>query len=148
MTPPTPSKATSGGYPSGHTPPELVMMIDDDDDDEVHEDGNATPSSRPVKKLAADWQNIVDKSAEPDLVAADRPKPQKNKEFRDMREFWSKNSKGFVGAPLGEHKNSLSKTEAQAQLQRLLANGGMASHLDEVRKLRKQIAQESALSED
>jgi len=57
---------------------------------------------------------------------------------KDLREFWgAKSSVGFAGQQLAPNTR-LSKGEAQATLQRLIAAGG---DFDEVRRLRKLIAE-------
>jgi len=59
--------------------------------------------------------------------------------LKDLQDFWGKKSKGFAGPSLGGSAR-LSKGEAQATLQRLIAAGG-AVDFDEVRRLRKLIAE-------
>lgn len=61
------------------------------------------------------------------------------KKLKDLQDFWGKKSVGFAGPSLGGNKR-LSKGEAQATLQRLIAAGG-AVDFDEVRRLRKLIAE-------
>jgi len=61
------------------------------------------------------------------------------KKLKDLQEFWGKKSVGFAGPSLGGNKR-ISKGEAQATLQRLIAAGG-AVDFDEVRRLRKLIAE-------
>lgn len=58
--------------------------------------------------------------------------------LKELREFWGKNSVGFAGPQLGNTR--LSKVEAEATLQRLIAAGG-AVDFNEVRRLRKLIAE-------
>eukprot|EP00930_Biecheleria_cincta_P013178 TRINITY_DN11891_c0_g1_i4.p1 TRINITY_DN11891_c0_g1~~TRINITY_DN11891_c0_g1_i4.p1 ORF type:complete len:484 (+),score=127.97 TRINITY_DN11891_c0_g1_i4:128-1579(+) len=77
----------------------------------------------------------------PPLLAPAPPLRRPDKESQDvgklkeLREFWgSKKSRGFAGPELGSSR--LSKNEAQATLQRLIAAGG---DFDEVRRLRKLI---------
>lgn len=71
--------------------------------------------------------------------AASPPKPapvaRKSDAFRNLNEFWSKKSKGFAGDSM-DKSSRLSRTEAQAALQRLM-NAGQAVDFDEVRRLRK-----------
>jgi len=61
------------------------------------------------------------------------------KKLTDLQDFWGKKSMGFAGPSLGGNKR-ISKGEAQATLQRLIAAGG-AVDFDEVRRLRKLIAE-------
>lgn len=61
------------------------------------------------------------------------------KKLKDLQDFWGKKSVGFAGPSLGGNKR-ISKGEAQATLQRLIAAGG-AVDFDEVRRLRKLIAE-------
>lgn len=65
-------------------------------------------------------------------------KPVPNK-LKDLRDLWGKNSVGFAGPNLGGNSR-LSKGEAQATLQRLIASSG-AIDFNEVRRLRKLIAE-------
>lgn len=76
-------------------------------------------------------------------AALDRPIFKENREvpkkLKDLQDFWGKKSVGFAGPALGSNRR-LSKGEAQATLQRLIAAGG-AVDFDEVRRLRKMIAE-------
>jgi len=74
------------------------------------------------------------------LLAAAPPRQQAPKEgkLKDIREFWGQNKSvvGFAGPQLGGSR--ISRNEAQAALQRLVAAGG---DFDEVRRLRRLIAE-------
>eukprot|EP00933_Yihiella_yeosuensis_P071898 TRINITY_DN80143_c0_g1_i1.p1 TRINITY_DN80143_c0_g1~~TRINITY_DN80143_c0_g1_i1.p1 ORF type:complete len:457 (-),score=138.82 TRINITY_DN80143_c0_g1_i1:144-1514(-) len=67
----------------------------------------------------------------------DRSSNTDDGKLRELKEFWgAKSNKGFAGPSLNGSR--LSKNEAQATLQRLVAAGG---DFDEVRRLRKLIAE-------
>ncbi|CAE8592403.1 unnamed protein product, partial [Polarella glacialis] len=77
----------------------------------------------------------------PPLLAPEPPArrvgPKDVGKLKELREFWGvKGSVGFAGKELGNSR--ISKNEAQATLQRLVAAGG---DFDEVRRLRKLIAE-------
>jgi len=85
----------------------------------------------------------ADRPSGPPLLAPAPPTRRPDKttkevgKLRELKEFWgTKSSKGFAGPELGGTR--LSKNEAQASLQRLLAAG---ADFDEVRRLRKLIAE-------
>jgi len=77
------------------------------------------------------------------LKEEESPKPKEVREPKklkaELKEFWGKNAKGFAGPSIGS-TSRLSKCEAQATLQRLIAAGSAVDY-DEVRRLRKMIAE-------
>lgn len=74
----------------------------------------------------------------PQLRRADKAGAEVGK-LKELREFWgAKTSIGFAGPQLGDTR--LSKVEAQATLQRLIAAGG-AVDFDEVRRLRRLVSE-------
>lgn len=83
-------------------------------------------------------------AAKPKLAAEPPRQPgattlESRGKVKDMREFWgkNKNSRGFAGPQISK-TSRLSRGEAEATLQRLLACGG---DLDQVRSLRKELAE-------
>jgi len=96
-----------------------------------------------TEDITDDRETNENLSSLPPLLAPAPPDRRPDKttkevgKLRELKEFWgSKTSKGFAGPELGGTR--LSKNEAQASLQRLLAAGG---DFDEVRRLRKLIAE-------
>jgi len=71
----------------------------------------------------------------PEAEVEELPERKTAGKLGDMKAFWNKNSKGFAGPALGQG-SKISKTEAQATLQRLISAGSKVDY-DEVRRLRK-----------
>eukprot|EP00928_Gymnodinium_smaydae_P011538 TRINITY_DN14246_c0_g1_i2.p1 TRINITY_DN14246_c0_g1~~TRINITY_DN14246_c0_g1_i2.p1 ORF type:complete len:545 (-),score=126.18 TRINITY_DN14246_c0_g1_i2:273-1907(-) len=97
------------------------------------EDGRPTARERRSSWIRQPTSEEAEQAVQGSVAEPTKPK------FRDLSEFWGRKSVGFAGQSLGAGNNRISRNEAQATLQRLIAAGSKVD-FDEVRRLRKLIS--------